>query len=67
MSVRVDINKLIGDMVKCVGCMRGKMSRSNDTGENRVEMMYSGVYCRKFALKVRGGGRCFGHRRRQEN
>jgi len=62
-GVSIYYEQLVGNVVKGVRGMCGKVERNNYIGERFVKVMDSRVDGRELALEVRGGGRCVVHRR----
>ena len=63
MRVGIYYEQLVGDVIKGVRGMCGKVERNSYIGERFVKVMDSRVDGRELALEVRGGGRCVVHRR----
>ena len=63
MSVSIYYEQLVGNVVKGVRGMCGKVERNGYIGECFVKVVDSCVDGRELALEVRGGGRCVVHRR----
>ena len=64
-SVSIYYEQLVGNVVKGVRGMCGKMERNGYIGECFVKVVDSRVDGRELALEVRGGGRCVVHRRNE--
>ena len=63
MSVSIYYEQLVGNVVKGVRGMCGKVEGNGYIRECFVKVMDSCVDGRELALEVRGGGRCVVHRR----